>query len=598
MVRHDGAPVTRETLAPIAAAMSFYGPDGHGQWCGDTVGLGHLMLHVTPESLMERLPASIRVAPHLVITADARIDNRDELFDALGAPRQGREQTPDSSLILLAYEKWGPDSVKRLLGDFAFAIWDSRERKLFCARDPFGCKPFVYHYEGKRFVFASDVKGVLARVESPRLNEPLLAAYLQMRTYHAEKKLTFFEEIVKLPPAHSLTLSAGQPETSRYWSPEDAPEIRLATEADYAEQLGFLFRQSVECRLRSAFPIGCHLSGGLDTSAIGILASRSLRDRGRELPVFSWSPPPGSSTIFRPDSEYARIDAVCRQEQLSCEYLPATAASLITSFQRDFTIEPMAMIAREGNVEARAEARHLRVILSGWGGDEAVTSHASTGCDTSSLRRLGGSLRRFVIRRLPDSLYGLAANPFLEHRSPCLQPEFARRHRREVKELRGRAWRLLPDVRATVCLHLETGNIPMRVEHWTASGARHGLVYRYPMLDKRLVEFALGVPASQLCQPGKRRALFRRAVDELLPSSADWLSVKHEGVTLAALTDAYKLAYPDWAQHLTLQMPESRATRFVDPARIRNAVQSAVRSGRLGEFSGVREAFGCYAIRL
>src|SRR5580692_3676749 len=141
----------------MAAALSFYGPDGHGQWCGESVGLGRLMLHVTPESLQERQPASIRAAPHLVITADARIDNRDELFDALGTSVPGRDRTPDSSLILAAYERWGADCVKRLLGDFAFAIGDSRERKLFCARDPFGCTPFVYFHNGKRFIFASDV---------------------------------------------------------------------------------------------------------------------------------------------------------------------------------------------------------------------------------------------------------------------------------------------------------------------------------------------------------------------------------------------------------------------------------------------------------
>src|SRR5580692_8775923 len=174
----------------MAAALSFYGPDGHGQWCGESVGLGHLMLHVTPESLEERQPASLRAAPHLIITADARIDNRDELFDALGVPLAGRGQTPDSSLILLAFERWGEDCTKKLLGDFAFAIWNLRDRTLFCARDPFGCKPFFYYHGDGRFIFASDINGVLALLESPRLNHPLLAAYLQMKTYYAEKRLT------------------------------------------------------------------------------------------------------------------------------------------------------------------------------------------------------------------------------------------------------------------------------------------------------------------------------------------------------------------------------------------------------------------------
>ena len=106
----------------MAAALSFYGPDGHGQWCGESAGLGHLMLHVTPESLRERQPASLLAAPHLIITADARIDNRDELFDALSVPVAGRSRTPDSGLILLAFERWGEDCPKKLVGGMAVAF--------------------------------------------------------------------------------------------------------------------------------------------------------------------------------------------------------------------------------------------------------------------------------------------------------------------------------------------------------------------------------------------------------------------------------------------------------------------------------------------
>lgn len=627
VVRCDGAPVAREALAPIAAAMSFWGRNGHGQWCGDSAGLGHFMLHTTPESLYERMPASIRAAPHLVVTADARIDNRDELFSALGVPGPGRRETPDSSLILLAYERWGPDCVKRFLGDFAFAIRDNRERTLFCARDPFGCRPFVYRHGAQRFIFASDVKGVLAGIDSvgidaPRLNESLLAAYLQMNTCHAEKRLTFFEGIVKLPPAHTLTVTATGVEISRYWSPEDAPEFRLASEADYAEQLGYLFRQSVECRLRSAFPIGSHLSGGLDSSAVAILASRMLRERGGELAAFSWSPPPGISAGSHPEGEYARIDAVCLQERLACEYVPLTKASLIETFQRDFTVDPMLMMARESGVQARAEERHLRIMLSGWGGDEAATCRAITGpagfmtshrwvdfrtavglrlratTPVAGARALGGILRDLLLLQLPDSLYRLTgADPFMTHRAPCIQPAFARLHRHEMKDLRIPALRRLPGVRARICRLLEMGHVPLRMEHWAGSGARHGVVYRYPMLDKRLVEFVLGVPPSPIRQLDQRRSLFRRAMGDLLPPSADWRVAKTEEATLMALKSEFIQAHADWARHLDLEKAGSAANRFVDPARIRRAVDSAVRSGQREGLSGVHEAFGCYAIR-
>src|SRR3569623_1441353 len=184
-------------LVRPGAAMAGGGPDGHGQWRGEQTGLGFLSLHTTPESFHERMPANLRTAPHLFITADARIDNRAELFQALGVQSPGRTRTPDSSLILLAYERWGAECDKRLLGDFAFAIWDTRERILFCARDPLGCRPFYYHPGGRTFLFASDIKGVLAGLESPRLNKPLLAAHMQMRASYARKTLTYYEKILK-----------------------------------------------------------------------------------------------------------------------------------------------------------------------------------------------------------------------------------------------------------------------------------------------------------------------------------------------------------------------------------------------------------------
>jgi asparagine synthase (glutamine-hydrolysing) len=622
LVRFDGVPVTREALAPIATAMSFWGPDGHGQWCGESAGLGHLMLHTTPESLHERLPASILVAPHLVITADARIDNRDELFNALGVPRHGREQTPDSSLILLAYERWGAECVKRLLGDFAFAIWDAKARKLFCARDYIGCRPFVYYHDGRRFVFGSDIKGVLTQIDSPKLNEPLLATYLQMRSFNAEMKLTFFEGAVKLLPAHTLTVSSGGVQLARYWSPHDVAELRLANGADYADAMRALFEDTVRCRLRSAFPIATHLSGGLDSSSIAMVAGGALDVRARGLAAFSWSPEPELDACLNPDSEHLRINAVCRSLDLKCQYVPTTVADLIASFQLDFTVEPTFMMAREANVQRLAQAQGKRVMLSGWGGDDAVSAH-STGYlsdflaqghwsefqhavnlrlrQTSGIRKKGRALlsilQELAMPHLPDNIYAAVTrnNPFMKYRSTCIQPAFARRYQSEFEELRGPAWRFLPGFRATICRHLEIGHIAIRAEHWAASGASHNLVYRYPMLDRRLVDFILGAPVTQLNGPTARRCLFRRAVNNLLPPTTDWRPVKREPNALTEMTKANFQAHVEWAGHLLLRRDVSWVSQYISRDKIAAVVQSAP-VGRMENLDGVRQALGCYAI--
>src|SRR5262245_20600165 len=160
----------------MVASVAHRGPDASGSWCQGAVGLGHRMLWTTPESLSEKLPLANQ-AGDLAITADARIDNRDELTAALGLPPHSG--VTDSMLILLAYEHWGEHCPEKLLGDFAFAIWDGRKRVLFCARDHFGVKPFYYCHSGRLFAFASEIKALLSLPEVPRrLNEVRVADYL------------------------------------------------------------------------------------------------------------------------------------------------------------------------------------------------------------------------------------------------------------------------------------------------------------------------------------------------------------------------------------------------------------------------------------
>jgi asparagine synthase (glutamine-hydrolysing) len=157
--------------------LAHRGPDGAGAWSEESVGLGHRMLHTTPESLNEKL-SLVDDRRGLVLTADARLDNRDELITALGFGGRPCEELTDSELILGAYKRWGERCPERLLGDFAFAIWDRRRQELFCARDHIGVKPFYYHRAGKLFVFASEIKALLCVPEVPRrLNEVRVAPF-------------------------------------------------------------------------------------------------------------------------------------------------------------------------------------------------------------------------------------------------------------------------------------------------------------------------------------------------------------------------------------------------------------------------------------
>jgi len=142
----------------MLAALAMHGPDGVGAWHDGPVALGHRMLWTTPESLHEQQP-TVNSAADLVITADARIDNRKELIDLLRPARMSPNPITDSELILAAYERWGHDCPEHLAGDFAFAIWDRRNRRLFCARDRFGIRPFYFFESPTGFVvFGSEIR--------------------------------------------------------------------------------------------------------------------------------------------------------------------------------------------------------------------------------------------------------------------------------------------------------------------------------------------------------------------------------------------------------------------------------------------------------
>ncbi len=164
----DGAPVDRVLLEGMTLSLAFRGPDAQEVWCQGPVGLGHALLQIASGTPLEKQPAQID--GRLWIVADARIDARAELIGKLKEKCQTSRaltlSTPDAELILHAYDAWGDACVEHLIGDFSFAIWDARERRLFCARDQFGVKPFFYAHVGSCLIFSNTLDCV--RITSRR----------------------------------------------------------------------------------------------------------------------------------------------------------------------------------------------------------------------------------------------------------------------------------------------------------------------------------------------------------------------------------------------------------------------------------------------
>ena len=190
----------------------------------------------------------------LKIFANARIDARDEPL-------------PDADLILHAYEKWGDDCVKHLLGDFAFAIWDDRRQRLFCARDHFGVKPFFYSHTGDSFNFSSTLNELKT---SSTLNEIAIGDYLLFGV-NQDQSTTVFKDIQRLPPGHTLIVENNQIRIQRYWAPSLPTEIRFRNPNSYVERFSELLSQAVKDRVRTD-RVAMSMSGGLDSTSLAAIA--------------------------------------------------------------------------------------------------------------------------------------------------------------------------------------------------------------------------------------------------------------------------------------------------------------------------------------
>jgi asparagine synthase (glutamine-hydrolysing) len=546
----DGRPVERLHLAQMVNRVAHRGPDGAGTWCDGCVGLGHRMFWTTPESLQEELPRADRTG-NLVITADARIDNRDELIGILGLTDRSPGEISDSELILVAYERWGESCPERLLGDFAFAIWDRSRQILFCARDPAGVKPFYYvHRPGRVFAFASEIKALFCVPEVPQELNELRVAY-HLVGFVQDPSITSYREVYRLPAAHSMCVHLGESRLRTYWSLDPGRELRLRSDAEYAEAFRDIFSQAVRCRLRSAFPVGSALSGGLDSSSIACTARDLLAAEGKgPLQTFSAIFPSLPEEDRRVIDERPCIEAVVAMGGLEPHYVRADQLSPLAELDRILWHLDEALYAPNLYLHMAlgdaARRQGVRVALDGSDGDTTVchgwrrlTELAWTGRWaalyaelTAAARRWHGSRRTLFwaycmrplvlqpaallwasLRGQPPDLGNTAINPSFARRVELAERLQALSSRRPAVALATRRehWRAL-----------SSPLWPCALELADKAAAACSVEFRYPFFDRRLMEFCLSLPSAQKLSRGWTRVVLRRAMQGILPEKVQW----------------------------------------------------------------------------
>jgi asparagine synthase (glutamine-hydrolysing) len=370
LYRLDGQHVERESVERAVDTMVHRGPDGAGVWTANAVGLGHRMLHTTPESLHETLPHT-HASGAFSITADARIDNREELIARLHLAQRPQPVT-DSELILEAYGEWGEACVEHLLGAFAFAIWDERQRRLFCVRDHLGVKNIYYwHREGRLFACASEIKALLSLEDVPEeIDEVQLGTFFTKEILDADQ--TVFKGIRRLLPGHTLTITPDRLRSHCYWQPAPTTDPLPTTDEGYAERFFELFQEAVRCRLRSAFPVGSELSGGLDSSFVTCVArDLSGADENQPFPTISLV-----YDRFPQCDERTYIKEVVAQGGIEPHFVSAEQRGILDLLDEIYNYLDDGRAAGNHHLNwltaSAARKAGVRVLLSGQDGDTTV----------------------------------------------------------------------------------------------------------------------------------------------------------------------------------------------------------------------------------
>jgi asparagine synthase (glutamine-hydrolysing) len=563
LFRFDGQAVARRDLEQVANALRPYGPDRADMFIAGSVGLVHVLMLMTPEDQFDRQPW--QGAGGAVITADLRIDNRDEVLARIGVASEEAMSWADSRVLLRAWEEFGDSIWPTLRGPFAAAIWDPCRRALTLARDHFGQSVVMWHKTSRFFAFATMPKGLFALPDVPHeLNEEKFADFLVLN--HDEQATTVYRNIFRILPAHVASVKAdGSMVQHRYWSAAEVRAVRLPSDQAYAEGLRECLDRAVRRQMRSAYPIGCFLSGGLDSSSVAALAANALSNKNQRLAAFTQVPREGfdgKDPIGRFSDETPYVEAIRNKiGNIDVTYIRNNECEDFTDLERLF-------VALEGPVRnpttlgwmlaifRLAQTQDRRVLLGGaqgnftisWVGWSQAADHLLRGRLLTAYRQwrqfyrmYGGSrleafIRLFVEPLLPDKLgrwsYPSASpriEPWKEH--SAIHPDFA-----AAMGVAARAslighdflYRVRPGERLKSLAPVDYAG-----DSLAAYKAFAGVEVRDPTADVDVVSYCLGIPPEQYLAEDIDRSLIRRAMWGLLPEvvltnrrvglqSADW----------------------------------------------------------------------------
>jgi asparagine synthase (glutamine-hydrolysing) len=569
ILRLDGAPAEPEALTSMLGALATRGPDRSGCMADGPAALGHALLATTPEAAVEPMPLR-HAGTGCVISADVRLDNRADLIGALGLDPAGRV-IGDGELILQAYLKWGMACPEHLLGDFAFVLWDPRHHRLFAGRDKAGMRQLIYHFApGKLLACATDPDPLLLHPDVPRrINAARVADFLE-QLEAIDHTSTFYEGLIRLPPAHALRVERGDLKVWRYWQLTPPPKMSRATAKDNSQALLDVFSQAVEARLRSPTPVGSMLSGGIDSGSVVAVAARLLHQAGAP-PLTTFSAVDTDPACPESAGVRSAVDFIPHIDP--CIVSPGTpeafrdAVARLTREEGDPFDGHMAMIRA---LYVTAQAAGVKVMLDGVAGDTSLPTgdmiglHLAQGNPRAAwaearaqerfwsgrlpaVKTFRSAVRRTILplwvqrareRRWVTAQERRAAETSIVHSELAAAVNMAGRRRANADHIHvGHGC----DPRSQALRMLHPYVIVGRERYDRVAGAC-GIEPRDPFLDVRLLDFVLTLPPEQVHANGWPKLIMRQAMEGMLPESVRWKTGRdHVGWRFAEVCDDTRL---------------------------------------------------------
>jgi asparagine synthase (glutamine-hydrolysing) len=535
----EGAPIDRKILGEMNDLGRHRGPDGSNSTVSGCIGLAYRHFETGHENACARQPAAHR---RCLVVLDGRIDNRIAVRSALASAGRALETHADTELIVAAYEQWGAAFADRLTGEFAFGLWDATQRILLCVRDALGVKPLHYYHDSRVFVFASEIRQLLAHPEVPsEPNEGMIGEYVCHRV--TSRIDTLYRNISRLPAGHCLAIGANGLKVVRYWSFPHKGGAPKKSDADYAEEFLQIFSDAIRCRIADRCQIGFDLSGGLDSSSIVSMANR-IAGHDSRFQAFALA-----FTDPRAD-ERQYINAVANTAGMRTNLIrpvPLDVARFqeIVARYRDYP--GGATLLMHDPVLESFQDSSTRIRVTGMGGDQWLAGDlrhtadlirqlklwtalrqarygsrilADLGDNTSAIGVLG---RYGVVPLLPHSLRRAIKMLLRRQQVPFwIEPAFAKKISLADRLNSGSGRHEDGIGRSTITQqHLwrlaNSAWWGLLMEWMDRYNFSFGVEVRHPFFDRRLVEFCLSLPEEQRWRRNEMRYVHRSVMIGILP---------------------------------------------------------------------------------